>query len=172
MITAYYTEADIENIGAGLIFGASNNRLYIATADHVVRPKVRRKIVAADSIMVQFRSLPGEMFKAVLQPDSDEILDLAVRRIEDWEEKGIDIGGVPFNFLGEPGKLNRGADVFHVGNPMGQSWHTNVKADKISENIGNFLSFESNFIATGHSGGGLFNECWDLVGMLISDQPP
>ena len=34
------------------------------------------------------------------------------------------------------------------------------------------LTFQTQFVQQGHSGGGLFNENWELVGLIKQDQPP
>src|SRR5712692_9773567 len=44
--------------------------------------------------------------------------------------------------------------------------------DKVDRVIGDRIVFESNFIREGHSGGGLFTAEWELVGMILADQPP
>ena len=47
-----------ETIGAGIIFGFGNDRLYIVTANHVVRGGRSE----AHDIKLNFRFLPGEWF--------------------------------------------------------------------------------------------------------------
>src|SRR6478609_1405624 len=51
-----------ESIGAGIIFGAANDRLYVVTASHVVRHGADE----ATDIRVELRSLPGEPMRATL----------------------------------------------------------------------------------------------------------
>jgi hypothetical protein len=48
----------------------------------------------------------------------------------------------------------------------------NVTPEVFVGRSGDLLYFESNVVAPGHSGGGLFNENWELLGMIRADQPP
>ncbi len=79
---------------------------------------------------------------------------------------------IPFQRLGAADGLKRGDEVFTIGQPRGRSWQVNVNPDRISANTGDNLTFESILIANGHSGGGLFNKDWELVGMIARDAPP
>jgi hypothetical protein len=60
--------------GAGIIVGSRSDRLYIATANHVVR----KGLNDAEDLRVELRSLPGEAIAANLLEHADESLDLAV----------------------------------------------------------------------------------------------
>ena len=63
-------------------------------------------------------------------------------------------------------------EVKAVGNPQGNSWYTPRLLDSFSRVSGEEIHFESRTIQTGNSGGGLFDEQWNLVGMVIEDSPP
>ena len=52
-----------ESIGAGIIFGAANDRLYVVTASHVVRHGAEE----ATDIRVELRSLPGEPMRVAVR---------------------------------------------------------------------------------------------------------
>ena len=61
--------------GAGIIFGLTNNQVYIATANHLVR----RGLSKASEIQVEFQWLPGQPLPAqLLTYYDDRALDLAV----------------------------------------------------------------------------------------------
>ena len=78
-----------ESSGAGIIFGAANDRLYVVTASHVVRHGADE----ATDIRVELRSLPGEPVRATLTTAFDAKLDLAV----------LSIGGVKASGTGREG---------------------------------------------------------------------
>ena len=151
--------------GAGILFGQEDGRIYIATANHVVR----RGSFSAESLNVRFRSHPDNPIAAELLPHADRDLDLAVLRVE---TQTIPLGTIPFRRLGEPTALNRGDAVYHVGYPEGRPWRANVTQDRFAERAGDALYFESSSVRAGDSGGGLFNARWELVGMVRADQPP
>ena len=155
-------------IGAGIIIGSGADRLYIATANHVVRQGTNR----LEQVRVRLKFLPGEDVKAEILRDFDRTLDLAVLRVKGVKELAIAVDEIPFRLLGAADELKRGDAVFSIGYPRGVRWQVNVSPDRISENLGDSLAFESQLVANGHSGGGLFNKDWALVGMITADQPP
>ena len=157
---------DKESFGAGIIFGYGPSRIYIATANHVVREGTD----AAKNVRVQFKWLPGESIEAKLLGHADSSLDLAVLVVTDRVE--TDFRSLPFDQLGDSTSLKRGDSVHSIGNPRGQQWRVNVTPDRVSDSVGDTISFESGFIGPGHSGGALLNERWELVGMIKADQPP
>jgi hypothetical protein len=167
MLTARY--GDDEVVGAGILVGTGPDRLYVATANHVVRSGGR---VPAD-IHVQFRSLPGERFPARLGEHRDDALDLTVLVVPDVRRHNIPVEQIPFDRLGAPETLQKGAGVFPLGYARGRAWYSPVRPDTMTgPPAGDRLVFESSFIARGHSGGGLFTEGWELVGMIEADEPP
>jgi S1-C subfamily serine protease len=154
--------------GAGILFGAQEGRLYIATANHVVR----RGPAEAQGLTVQLRPLPGEPLPATLLRHADRGLDLAVLSVQGWEAPGFSADQLPFDRLGDVGMLERGDPVYALGYPRGRPWQVNATPEVFSEQRGDLLYFESSFIAGGSSGGGLFNRRWELLGMVRADQPP
>lgn len=154
--------------GAGIIVGSRSDRLYIATANHVVR----KGLNDAEDLRVELRSLPGEAIEANLLEHADESLDLAVLNVPGLSERHISVEGLPFDLLGDPDGLERGDPVFHVGNPNGTRWRSNVTPDAVSLVVGTEIRFESYSVAPGSSGGGLFDQWWNLVGLVRADQPP
>jgi hypothetical protein len=166
MITAKFMDPDEERFGAGIIFGLGNDRVYIATANHVVRKGPQE----AQSLRVRFKWLPGEAIEARLLEHSESNLDLAVLAVVG--RLGMDFKSMPFNQLGDTNSLKRGDAVYSIGYPRGQPWRANVTPDKVSSRSGPTISFESAFIGKGHSGGALLNERWELVGMITADEPP
>ena len=159
--------AGSDTIGAGIIVGVRGDRLYIVTANHVVRQGTQEE---AQDLRVLFRWLPGESAPARLLTDVDHGLDLAVLSVTNL--KAISLPKLPFDRLGDTTALKRTAPVYSVGYPNGRPWYSRVTPDAISEASTDLLKFESLFLAPGHSGGALVNERWELVGVIRSDQPP
>lgn len=154
--------------GSGIIFAREKDRLYIVTANHVVRSGG----AAASDLRVSLRSLPNKYLKAQLLPQSDRELDLAVLTVGDLATDGVDVCKLSLDRLADPSTVKRGVDVYPVGNPNGVAWGLPVKPDAISDVTGDNLVFQSTLIARGHSGGGLLNEGGQLIGLIQADEPP
>jgi alpha-tubulin suppressor-like RCC1 family protein len=156
-----------ETIGAGIIIGAENDQLYIATAQHLVSLRGQD----ARQIDVYFKWL-NDPVKATLLKHTGRPLDLAVLSVDSLKKAGISIQQLSLEQLGNAESLKRGDPVYSLGNPHGKAWSVNVTPDRVSQREGDLVYFESNFIREGHSGGALLNGQWELVGMILSDQPP
>ena len=160
MITSQFAD-EVKDSGAGIIFGKGSDRLYIATANHVVRKGKQE----ARTVQVEFKWLPGEAIEAKLLSDVDPDLDLAVLNVENVNNLHIpDV--LRFDQLGDPSSLKPGDAVYLIGNPQGQSWRISVTPDNVLEKPGNLISFETTHIAPGHSGGALLSEKYEVVGMI------
>ena len=157
-----------ESIGAGIIVGAANDRLYVVTANHVVR----RGAAACTDIRVELRALPGEPVAATLTTSFDAQRDVAVLSIPGVREKGIDPARLPFDRLGDPASLARGDGVFVLGFPQGRPWGTNVAAMPIASVSDSMLVFETSQVVPGHSGGALLDRRREIVGLVLAVQPP
>src|SRR5262245_49024295 len=157
-----------ESIGAGIIFGTGNDRLYVVTANHVVRLGANE----ATNIRVELRSLPGEPVPATLTTTFDAKRDVAVLSIVGVKAAGIDVARIPFDRLGAPSSLARGDGVYALGYPQGRPWGTNVAPAPISSTSDSLLTFETTLVSPGHSGGALLNQRREIVGVLLSVQPP
>src|SRR5215510_4071203 len=127
MLTAKFSDPDEERFGAGIIFGLGNDRIYIATANHLVRKGQQE----AQRLRVRFKRLPGEEIEAKLLKDADPDLDLAVLAVANLARLGkLPFG--PFDQLGDPSFLKRGDSLYSVGNPRGRQWYLNVTPDKVA----------------------------------------
>jgi hypothetical protein len=166
VITGWLGGAD--RLGAGIVVGEGGDRLYIATANHVVRQGGQ----TAEDLKVRFRALPGEGFEAKLLSDFDDKLDLAILSVAEVKRRGLTIPMLAFTRLGDPNALKRGSEVYALGHPSGKRWRVNVAPDRFARKAGDWLYFESTFLAPGYSGGALLNDRREIVGMLRGDQPP
>ena len=154
--------------GAGIVFGRETDRLYILTANHVVR----RGDAEATGIRVSLRSQPAKMLAARLLPQSDREQDIAVLTVENLASQGVDVCALRMDRLGDPAALRRGSAVYAVGNPNGAAWGMPVEPDHVSMVTGDEVAFQSPFLAVGMSGGALLNANAGLIGIVRKDEPP
>jgi ankyrin repeat protein len=154
--------------GAGIVFRREKDRLYIVTANHVVR----RGPADATNIRVALRSAPGRSLAAKLLPQTDREQDIAILSVEGSTLQGIDVCAIPFDRVGDLSALKRGDSVIPVGNPNGTAWGMPVIADRISNVNGDEITFQSATIAIGVSGGALLDGQSHLIGMVLRDEPP
>jgi hypothetical protein len=156
------------SVGAGIIVGIKADNLYIATANHVVR----RGALDAEEVRIRFRWRPDTLVKAQLLPQRDSEMDLAVLDVTGLKELTIEASSLAFERLGNLNLLQPGDALYLLGNPGGIPWRVNTTPEKYIETRKGSLEFESNVIAKGHSGGALLNGEGELLGMLVSDEPP
>ncbi|MHA4808844.1 ankyrin repeat domain-containing protein [Flavitalea flava] len=169
MLKVDYKEGTPE-VGAGFIFGHDKDRLFIATANHVVQKGAMLPV----DIWVTLKTMPGgKPVKATLLKNGKvENLDLAVLSIENLAQQGINVCAFPYDRLGVTDELKRGDTVFPVGNPNGDSWAEPVEPDRVSQVSEKEIVFQSALISGGNSGGPLIDARASLVGMTTADQPP
>jgi hypothetical protein len=154
-------------LGGGLIVGMGQDRLFIATANHVVRQGVK----TAERLRVRFRWLP-ESFEASLLEDVDPTLDLAVLSVRGLAQLAIGEAALSFDQLGDVRATKRGAPVYSVGHPRGTLWRIGVTPERVSQISGEAILFESSVLLPGHSGGGLVDDHGRLLGMIRKDLQP
>jgi S1-C subfamily serine protease len=159
MITSQF--ADGPESGAGIIFGQANDRLYIATANHVVRKGVQE----ARPVQVEFKWLPGEAIEAMLLSDVNSDLDLAVLAVANVDRLNIPADVLRFDQLGDPSSLKLKDAVYLIGN-RDPPWRINVMPDKVFDKSDNSIFFETTHLDPGYSGGALLNEKYEVVGMI------
>jgi hypothetical protein len=155
-----------ESFGAGIIFGRQDNRLYIATANHVIR----RGTDEAKRVQVQLRWMPGESKTAELLDHVERDIDLAVLAVV--LDAGRTSPELRWDQLADARFLKSGESVYSIGYPGGRPWHSYVTADKFAKNSRELILFESNFIGPGNSGGALLNERRRIVGLIREFNAP
>jgi|SRR5215213_2789256 len=159
---------DTPSYGAGIIFAIENGRMYIVTANHVVR----RGDEQAKQIKVKFRWLPGETVVANLLDNFDNNLDLAVLSITKLRQLGDITGKIPLEKLRQSAEVGRRSNVYALGYPNRKPWDLSIDPDKVSDIRPNAITFRSNFVAVGHSGGALLDEEYSVIGLIQEDNPP
>ncbi|MEQ1871204.1 MAG: serine protease [Vicinamibacterales bacterium] len=153
-----------DTIGAGVLFGAGQDRLYVATANHVVR----RGPGEATDVMVMLQWLPGEWVPARVLASVDAKADLAVLVVPGLRDLSFESAWFAEGRLG--GVPQRGDEVNFLGYGNGEAWHSLAKPDAVSAPASESIRFQSAFLAQGDSGGALVNAQWQIIGLNLSDQ--
>jgi len=156
--------ANLSGGGTGLVFAATPEHLYVVTAAHVVRAQGH----SASDIGLQFGEGRPLVRARLGQFDAD--LDMAVLIVDQPRKAGLTIDNLPFDRLAA-GAPRRGDQVFMMGR-RGERLSINVTPDRVSSVSDRTIAIETNFIVKGFSGGALFGDRWQLLGMIVSDDPP
>ena len=139
-----------EALGSGYIISADG---YIVTNNHVIE--------GADEIQIEMFGTHGKTFAAKLV-GTDEKTDVALLKIESPEP-------LPFVSFGDSDKMRVGDWVVAMGNPLGQGF--SVSAGIVSARNRELNGTYDDFLQTdaainkGNSGGPLFNENGEVIGM-------
>lgn len=152
--------------GVGVVFAATIDRMFVVTAAHVVRDRGR----SASEIELKF----GEgrpSVRARLEQFDEKGLDIAVLVVDQPRKAGLEIDNLPFARLAARGAARRGDQVFMIGRRGGRL-SVNVTPDRVSTVSDSTIAFETNFIVPGFSGGPLFNDRWQLLGLIVRDNAP
>ena len=149
--------------GAGIIFSVRGGYFFIATAYHVVNV-----LKPGKTAEVEFEFLRGISVQADVDY-TDKKLDLAVLKVNIAESplRNVRIALLPFHCLCDTASLKRGDNVYPVGHPEGELWDVPVIPAQIKKVVAEAISLQPRCFP-GHSGGGLFDEHWRLVGMLTT----
>jgi S1-C subfamily serine protease len=152
-------DAEMQSIGSGIVLGIRGDRLYIMTSRHVAWPDDEKR----NEVRVSFFTAPGESFKANVLDFSDPNLDLAVLSIP-----ATTPGLPPVRplSLGDLSSVKLATPVRSIGHPAGVLWRDAATAEKFSRRASSNLVFESTIVDNGSSGGGLFDSCGGLLGMI------
>lgn len=162
-----YVDTGLFQHGAGIIVGGRGGTLQVATAAHVVLDAGH----PVDSIQAYFyddceKPVPA---KICALPDPKRDLDLAVLCAP------APAGARPTSYsrLGEVRRLGVRTPVHPVGCPAGECWGVG-QPDKVlvAGPDQPRILFTTFFVSPGHSGGPLFNEWWEVVGMLTKHGQP
>lgn len=155
-----------EQLGTAVVFALTREQIHLVTAAHVVRHKGR----SPTAIDLRFGG-DDRVVRARLEQFDDKGLDIAVLVVERRDASGLDLTELPFARLAAAGSAKRGDPVFVIGNRR-NALSVNVTPDRVSGVRGEKIAFESNFVVTGFSGGPLFNDRWQLLGLVLGDDVP
>ena len=148
--------------GLGIILGASEDSMYIATANHVVRLGTTE----FTNVLIETNSSVSPISASIHKKyDNDD--DLAVLVVDLDAIKSQLADSLNFEVLGKPEKLRSGEELFSMHNPLVNTWTKNYGNPFIFSNLDDdILEFGSGQIRPGHSGGGLFDKNNCLVGLI------
>lgn len=167
-IRSYQPGRNIAQFGAGIVTGVDDDRIYIATALHVVKQRDQM----AERIFVSFESQPGDSLQAEVVHVSDDAQALDLAFIS------VPVAGAPDAFmsaldrLGESVRLRAGDAVSPIGCPDEVCWGAPSPPDRVLLTTPLEVVFQSNFTKRGSSGGGLFDRWWEVVGLVTRVDPP
>jgi hypothetical protein len=149
----------LKQLGAGIIFNISGGTLFIATTNHIVESGID---------WVEFKFQANTQIKAQLVTSSPQ-LDLAVLRVDVKNENRLYdkvMSSVSFDQVGFSSNLSIQDEVYPVGHKGTVNWYVPISnPPKISRIVEEEITIDFTS-SPGHSGGGLFNRQWDLVGMM------
>ena len=155
VVTSWGRQYISSGAGSGVIVGASEDKYYIVTNNHVID--------GVSEITVRTRT--GNVYNGRLVA-TDDSLDIAVVEIETSDELKIAV-------TGNSDDLQIGEDLIAIGNPLGSLGGTVTKgilsATGRNIQIGNYgmtLLQTDTAINPGNSGGGLFNMKGELIGIV------
>lgn len=155
-------------VGAGVIFGVASDRLYVATANHVVRGErpLGGEAPVAQDLEVQVSWLRGEWQRARALEDSfDESLDLAVITVPGASQ--LAVPRLPWASFVRTETLVNGEQVAPMGYPGGMPWFMPRQPHVISSVGPQVLKTEGD-LAPGYSGGALVTRDWGVAGLVLS----
>jgi len=154
--------------GAAILVGRDGARIYLVTANHVVREGG----ADATQIEVQLKTLkqPRWLPATLLPPAGNPDLDLAVLAIDAVQD--FDFCALPVDLGADTTGVKRGDPVYPVGYPGGILWAMPLAPDHASQVFPTQISFESQFVRVGFSGGALANRRGEILGMIVADEPP
>ncbi len=155
-------------VGAGIIVGATSKNVFIATARHVLS----QQGVAVRDVWVVFPGEPKDSVRATQLRGRRAGLDLAVISVPLASASALKAGLPAFDRRGDVRSLKSGTPVTAVGCPQGVCWEAPSSPDRVLGVDLQGIIFQTSFIAPGSSGGALFNEWWEVVGLVTEEQPP
>jgi hypothetical protein len=163
-----YSESKFYQYGTGIVIGDRGDTLLIATAAHVVLDAT----TPVDSVHAFFYTQCDRLVRARIcrRFDPKRNLDLAVLCVPAAAVPGI---RPSWSRMGNARRLSARTPVYPVGCPAGRCWEVG-QPDKVlvASSKQPRIVFTTFFVSPGHSGGPLFNEWWEVVGMLtIHGQP-
>lgn len=155
--------------GSGIVFGQMGEMLFIATANHVVR----RGSNGAQGLRVGFKFWFEEI-EATLLDKFDKDLDLAVLLVDlrncnlDSQTLSPYLPLTQFNYTSD---IQDDSNLYPIGHPPGANWYVPKPPPQLHSIEGTNIRFHFQ-CDQGYSGGGLFNEGGELLGMIVKFNPP
>jgi hypothetical protein len=161
--------------GAGLIIGHRGRQVYVLTAAHVLRGSRKRLF---SNLTASLWSAPDEAVRdpLALKPlffkekkegaeKEEEEQDLAIASFLLPDESYLK--ELSFDALSDDKNLPESQQLCLVGNPRGEPWSYSTSGNILREPLGGkLIRFKSSDVKPGSSGGGLFTDDWELIGVV------
>ncbi len=154
--------------GAGIVIRAKKEKAFIISASHLFRRYREKK----DKIRIWIRERRYPIVCSGTVKSAKEI-DLALLEVP---IEGLMLQLSSFGIVGSTRRMAAGARLYGIGHSGGRRWWGNRSAfifEKVfAENERypeGYFSFQTGAVEGGFSGGALFDECWNWVGMLVVD---
>lgn len=156
----YIIPYEYTSAGSGIIFGEDDNKVYIATNNHVVE--------GATSISICIEDEDGISASVVGTDASNDLAVISVLK-EDLKKAGID--QIVIAEFGDSDNISVGEDVIAIGNALGEGKvatggmiSSKLKTVTIDNNAFTFIQTDS-AINPGNSGGALVNYDGKVIGI-------
>ncbi len=155
------------SLGAGVVIGRDKDRIFVVTANHVVR----RAGVVADRVDINFRRKPAVAREATVMVENDPERDFAVLSLPATSRFDIDLCADSF-YGPDAQEVERGLTVFPAGHPNGMRWMLPAAGDTVVRRQGDTIQFQSQVLSPGHSGGALLDGAGKWIGLITADAAP
>lgn len=152
-----------QGCAAGIVAGYDDKSIYIATADHVVGSNAAGE---AQSIKVKFYGIANARLGRLFgKREGRAAGDLAVVLVDRDGEMSKFVDTLNFAMLPTAESFVQNSPVTSIGCFGGTFWALGSK-ETLAAADADHLQVQSD-VGEGQSGGGLFNEAWELIGMPL-----
>lgn len=160
--------------GSGILVNLDDQFVYGVTAKHVLMSRGK----VASGLQARLRMWPRALPATIDRGHPS--MDLAAFKI-DYRSLGLSRGeilaAVDFGRLGSSELLDNGDAILTIGHAPGGAWIDSkepghVASRDASQARGEDILALQHFCPPGHSGGGVFDANWRLVGMIVDNQEP
>ncbi len=156
---------DTDLVGAGVMFATANDRIYIVTANHLLRDGSRE--AKSSDVKVEFAWLSGEPFEPrILNHYDDRALGIAVLTVPNFALTQAMAHNFRADRLGQPAELREGAPIWALGYPNGNKWELSPAADLIRVDAITIRTRSPIGVGKGYSGGPLLDKDGKVVGIV------
>ena len=150
-------------VAAGIVAGYDDDKVYVVTAAHVANLTSE----PFPDVDVRFEDAPDAIrlgvFYTKFEPANK--LDIAVVIVKRDDNLAALLNGLDFAILSPVPFPPAGSPVTSIGFSFGSMWTTGTNEALLPNERGN-LHFTSE-VGEGQSGGGVYNEAWELIGMAV-----
>lgn len=165
MLNVVWSGSSFPRCGAGIVVGDSSDRVYVATAGHLLADS--GSVDSVKRVELIFRGLPGEKFVGTKLSPPIEGYDLEVFVVRGLPRDVI--AGFQYNVL--PGDVwpdtTTNATIRFIGNPGCKPWESAGVPMPVTDWIPYVVA--EGTLNFGLSGGGAFDTNWRLRGMALKD---